>query len=99
MVQAQSVKISITHENGSPLKITNLQESKRLDGKGSVIGYDFTAIPETSGRYSTQVDINKNIFTVGNYVVKATYLSNTVTSTFSVTDSLNLGGWCNNFNR
>jgi len=86
-----AVKISISHEDGTPLEIIDLQESKRLDG-GGLIGYDFTAIPETSGRYSTQIDVTKNIFTVGNYVVKATYLSNVMTTTFSVVDSLDLEG-------
>ena len=83
------IKISISHEDGTPLEIIDLQESKRLDGSG-VIGYDFTAIPETSGRYSIEVDVVKNIFTVGNYIVKAKYLSDVMTSTFTVTDSLDL---------
>ena len=86
-----SVKISVSHEDGTPLEIIDLQESKKLEGGGGgVIGYDFTAIPETSGRYSTQIDVTKNIFTVGNYVIKATYLSNVVTATFLVVDSLDL---------
>ncbi|MCH9658729.1 lamin tail domain-containing protein [archaeon] len=84
-----SVKITVSHEDGTPLEIIDLQESKRLEGFG-VIGYDFTAIPETSGRYSTQFDVTKNIFTAGNYIVKATYLSNVATTTFSVVDSLDL---------
>ncbi|QLH04890.1 hypothetical protein C5F49_05845 [Nitrosopumilus oxyclinae] len=84
-----SVKVVISHEDGKPLQINNIQEAKRLNGAG-LINYDFTAIPETSGRYSVQVDVSKNIFTVGNYVVKAQYLSHTVTSTFSIVDSLNL---------
>ena len=84
-----SVKITVFHEDGTPLEIIDLQESKRLEG-GGVIGYDFTAIPETSGRYSTQFDVTKNIFTVGNYIVKATYLSNVGIIPFSVVDSLDL---------
>ncbi|MCV0431628.1 lamin tail domain-containing protein [Nitrosopumilus sp.] len=83
------VKVSISHEDGSPLQIVDLQETKRLGG-GGVINYDFTAIPETSGRYSVQVDATKNIFDVGNYVVKAQYLSHTITTTFSIVDSLDL---------
>jgi hypothetical protein len=83
------VKISIFHEDGTPLRINDLQEAKRLNGAG-LINYDFTAIPETSGRFSVQVDVSKNIFSVGNYVVKAQYLSHIATSTFSIADSLNL---------
>ena len=86
-----SVKISISHEDGTPLEIIDLQETKRLDGSG-VIGYDFTAIPETSGRYSVELDVTKSIFTVGNYIVKAQYLSDVMTSTFTVVDSLDLDG-------
>ena len=86
-----SVKISISHEDGTPLEIIDLQESKRLDG-GGLIGYDFTAIPETSGRYSVELDVTQNIFTVGNYIVKAEYGSDVMTSTFSITDSLDLDG-------
>ena len=84
-----AVKISISHEDGTPLQINDLQDAKRLNG-GGLINYDFTAIPETSGRYSVQVDVSKNIFSVGNYVVKAQYLSHTVTSTFSIVNSLDL---------
>ena len=84
-----SVNVMISHEDGTPLQINNIQEAKRLNGAGS-INYDFTAIPETSGRYSVQVDVSKNIFSVGNYVVKAQYLSHTATSAFSIVDSLNL---------
>ena len=86
-----SVKVTISHEGGKPLQINDIQEAKRLNGAG-LINYDFTAIPEASGRYSVQVDVSKNIFTVGNYVVKAQYLSHTSTSTFSIADSLNLEG-------
>lgn len=84
-----SVKVTISHEDGKPLQINNIQEAKRLNGAG-LINYDFTAIPEASGRYSVQLDVSKNIFSVGNYVVKAQYVSHTATSTFSIVDSLNL---------
>jgi hypothetical protein len=79
------VKISISHEDGSPLEITSLSKNNNV-----VVDYDFSAIPETSGRYSVQVDVTKNIFTAGNYVVKSEYQSLTATSLFSITDSLDL---------
>jgi len=84
-----SVKITISHEDGTPLEIVDLQGTKRLGG-GGVVSYDFTAIPETSGRYSVQVDVSQNIFTVGNYIVKAEYGSDVATSVFSIIDSLDL---------
>ncbi|MGY5150726.1 MAG: lamin tail domain-containing protein [Candidatus Nitrosopumilus sp. bin_6a] len=79
------VKISISHEDGTPLEITSLSKNENIS-----VGYSFSAIPETSGRYSVQVDVSKNIFAVGNYIVKSQYLDHTVTNTFSIEDSLDL---------
>ena len=53
---------------------------------GVIVSLDFTALPDTSGNYSLQTDVTKIIFTDGNYVVKAQYLSNTATKTFTVID-------------
>ena len=80
-----SVKISISHEDGTPLEITSLSKNNNI-----VVDYDFTAVPETSGRYSIQIDVTKNIFTTGDYVVKSQYLSDVITKTFTVVDSLDL---------
>jgi len=86
-----SVNISISHEDGSPLEIIGLpKEAKTREGSGIVVDFDFTAIPETSGSYSVQIDVAKLIFADGNYVAKAQYLDNTVTKTFTVIDSLDL---------
>ncbi|MBC8516435.1 MAG: lamin tail domain-containing protein [Nitrosopumilus sp.] len=81
------VKITISHEDGSPLEIQSLSKNNNV-----VVGYDFSAIPETSGRYSVQVDVTKNIFTTGNYVVESEYQSFTATNIFSIADSLDLKG-------
>jgi uncharacterized protein YfaS (alpha-2-macroglobulin family) len=87
------VKITISNEDGSPLEMVGLSSAgKKLSTSGVVVGYDFTAIPETSGRYSVQVDVTKNIFTTGNYMVKSEYQSITATDVFSVVDSLDLTG-------
>lgn len=80
-----SVKVSIFHEDGSPLTIDSFSKNNNI-----VVEYDFTAIPETSGLYSINVDITQNIFTVGNYIVKSQYGGFTSTDTFSVIDSLDL---------
>ena len=86
-----SVKISVLHEDGSPLEIIGLPEgSKRLSTAGIVVAYDFTAIPEISGSYSVRIDVIQNIFTAGNYIVKSEYSDNTVTKTFTVVDPLDL---------
>ena len=84
---ASGVGITIFHEDGSPLEITSLSGNSHGD---KVVDYDFSAIPETSGRYSIEVDATKSIFTVGNYVVKSTYSNFIGTATFAITDSLDL---------
>ncbi len=86
-----SVKISISHEDGTPLEIIGkLQGKQRLSTGGIVIAYDFTAIPETSGSYSTQIDITASIFSEGRYVLTSHYADNTATKTFTVIDPLDL---------
>jgi len=82
---SSSVKVSILHEDGTPLTIDSLSKNNNI-----VVGYSFSAIPETSGKYSVKVDVTKNIFTAGNYVIKSQYAANKVTSTFSIVDSLDL---------
>lgn len=91
-VTGTPVDISISHEDGTPLEILGLNSgSKTRVGVGGVnVAYDFTAIPETSGKYSMQIDITKNIFTVGNYEIKAQYSGNIATNIFTVTDPLDL---------
>jgi len=82
------VRVSISHADGSPLEITTLSGTSNKDNL--VVGYDFLAIPETSGRYLIEVDATKSIFTVGNYVVKSQYSDFTATETFTIMDSLDL---------
>jgi len=86
-----SIKISISHEDGSPLEIIGLpKEVKTRETGGVVVAVEYTAIPETSGNYSVQIDVAKLIFTEGNYVVKAQHLDYTATKTFAVIDPLDL---------
>ena len=80
-----AVDVSISHEDGTPLEITTLSKNNNVEFE-----YGFTAIPETSGRYSVQLDVSKLIFDKGNYVVKSQYGGHTVTKTFTVVDSLDL---------
>jgi len=90
---AAAVKISISHEDGSPLEIIGLPDNAKggsRDSSGIVVAYDFTAIPETSGSYSVQIDITTSIFPEGNYVVKAQYVDISTTKIFTVVDPLNL---------
>ena len=85
---SSGVRVSISHADGSPLEITTLSGTSNKDNL--VVGYDFLAIPETSGRYLIEVDATKSIFTVGNYVVKSQYSDFTATETFTIMDSLDL---------
>lgn len=85
-----SVKISISHEDGTPLKITALSGPQTKYSDNVAVAYVFTAIPETSGNYLLNLDVTKSVFTAGKYVVTSQYLDHTATSTFSVTNALDL---------
>lgn len=85
-----AVSITITHEDGSPLEILTQGKNSGLSSGGVVTGYTFSAIPETSGLYSINVDVTQNIFTVGDYVVQSQYGSVVTTGSFSVVNSLDL---------
>jgi hypothetical protein len=87
---AAGVKISISHEDGRPLEIITQGKNKNLSTEGVVTAYTFSAVPETSGLYSVSVDVTKNIFTAGNYIVKSQYGGHTMTENFAVVDSLAL---------
>ena len=88
---AASVKLSISREDGSPLEIIGLPtDFKRHEVGGVVVSLDFTAIPETSGKYSVQIDVAKLIFADGNYVVKSQYMGDIATKTFTVINPLDL---------
>lgn len=84
------VKISVSHEDGTPLKITALSGPQTKYSDNVAVAYVFTAIPETSGNYLLNLDVTKSVFTAGKYVVTSQYLDHTATSTFSVTDALDL---------
>ncbi len=80
------VKLSINHEDGAPLEISGWSKEQSLSTGSFDVALGYTAIPETSGKYSVQIDVAKNIFADGNYVVKAQYLDETATKTFTVFD-------------
>ncbi len=85
------VKISIIHEDGTPLEIIGSSgNSNSLTNDGVLVTYDFTAVPDSSGSYSTQIDITKSIFSEGNYVIQAQYLDTIATKTFSLVNPFDL---------
>ncbi len=85
------VSITISDEDRNPLEIITLPSgSKTGVNDGVVVGYAFTAVPETSGRYSIEIPVTRTVFSVGSYVVKAQYQDNAATATFEIADSLDL---------
>ena len=69
---------------------TSVKLSISHEDGGGVVSLDFTAIPETSGKYSVQIDVAKLIFADGNYVVKSQYMGDIATKTFTVINPLDL---------
>ena len=91
--QTSHVTISLYHEDGSPLKIIGLDKgggAKTREKNGQIVAYEFTAIPESSGRFSVQTSIAQNAFTEGSYVIKAEYRGLTKTTAIGITDPLKL---------
>jgi len=84
------VKISISHEDGTPLKITALSGTQTKYSNDVAIAYVFTAIPEVSGNYLLNLDVTRSVFTEGNYVIKSEFSGHVTTKTFSVTNPLDL---------
>ena len=86
-----AVYVSIKDKDGSDLAILGSTGGGRLGTTGSVVSYDFTAIPDASGRYSVSTELNRSIFNEDQYLVTAKYLKLEKSTTFSVTDDLNVG--------
>ena len=84
------VNISIRDKDGNPLTIIGDTGGGRLGTTGSVVSYDFTAVPDPSGRYSISTDLSRSIFDEGQYLVTAKYLKLSTSTVFSVSDSLAL---------
>ena len=87
-VTGAPVKISISNEDGSSLEIIGVPEGIRRTSDGIAVAYEFTAIPEASGAYYTQIDIIKNVFVEGEYVLRVDYLQHSATESFNVIDTL-----------
>jgi len=83
------VEVSIKNKDGSPLTIIGGTGSGRLGSTGSAVSYDFTAVPEKSGRYSVSTQLSRSIFEEGQYLITVKYLKLTKSTIFSVSDLLN----------
>jgi len=86
------VNVSIKDKDGNPLTIIGDTGGGRLTTTGSSVAYDFTAIPDQSGRYLVSTDLNRSIFDEGQYLVTAKYQKLSKSAFFTVSDSLNTEG-------
>jgi hypothetical protein len=89
--EASPVKISMSHKDGSPLNIVALPSgAKTRQHDGLTIAYEFTAIPDSSGRFSVQAGIVQTVFTEGTYTIKAEYQGLTKITTVGIVNPLKL---------
>jgi len=86
------VDVSIKDGDGNPLTILGDTGGGRLGSTGSNVSYDFTAVPEPSGRFSVSTQLSRSIFDEGQYLVTVKYLNLSRSITFSVADSLDVVG-------
>ena len=84
------VYVSIKDKDGNDLVILGGTGRGSLSTTGSLVSYDFTAIPNSSGRYFVSTELNRSIFQEGQYLITAEYLTHSNSVTFSVTDPLYL---------
>ena len=88
-LQNPPVKISLYHEDGSPLEIIGQKPATktRMDN-GIIVAYEFTTTPESSGRFSVQTKITPNAFAEGSYKIKAEYRGLVKTTLIGIVDPL-----------
>ncbi|NIM25528.1 MAG: hypothetical protein GTN97_06830 [Nitrosopumilaceae archaeon] len=82
------VEVSIKDKDGNPLTIIGGTGQGRLGSTGSTVSYDFTAVPDLSGRYSITTELSHSVFDEDQYLVTAKYLDISNSITFSVIDEL-----------
>ena len=85
------VNVSIKDKDGNPLTILGGTGGGRLTTTGSNVSYDFTAIPDPSGRFLVSTELNRSIFDEGQYLITAKYLHLSNNAFFTVSDSLKIG--------
>ncbi|AJW71216.1 lamin tail domain-containing protein [Nitrosopumilus adriaticus] len=88
--ETEPVKVKILTEDGKPLQIIGSADAGKLSTSGVSIGYDFTAIPESSGIFSVTTELSKLIFSEGKYLVQAKYEGLSASTSFETANSLDL---------
>jgi hypothetical protein len=86
------VNVSIKDGDGKTLSMIGDTGGGRLGSTGSAVSYDFTAIPDSSGRFEVSTQLNRSIFDEGQYLVSAKYLKISKSVPFSVSNSLGTAG-------
>ena len=90
--EVPTVKVVISTEDGKPLTVIGLPEGfKRLSTGGITVGYEYTAIPESSGFFSVNIDLQRLIFSEGKYIVSAQYTDLSTITTFEIVDLIRIG--------
>ena len=86
------VNVSIKDSDGNALSMIGDTGGGRLGSTGSSVSYDFTAVPDVSGRFAVSTQLSRSVFDDGQYLVTAKYLHLSKSVPFSVADSLALVG-------
>ena len=80
-------------EDDTSLAMRASQSSFNADIRGErFVEYDFAAVPDSSGRYSVDFVLTPGTFSAGDYTVTAKYFDRSVTTTFTVIESLSFIG-------
>lgn len=84
------VQVSITKADGTP--IISKGDPRASAAKNQDTAFSFTGIPDSSGNFEIKTSIMRNIFEKGEYLIKAKYAEISASTSFTVSDSLDLSG-------
>ena len=83
--ETPTVKLFVRDSQNSDLSMTTKPKGQNTLYYGGVdVNLDFTAIPDSSGFFTTSIDINRQLFPPGNYLISATYEGFSSTSVIEV---------------
>jgi hypothetical protein len=95
--ESATVTISLLSADGKPITMFGVPEGARTGTKDQLITvpYTFTAIPDSSGSFTSKITLNQNSFHENSYKLKAQYGSLSKTISFDVIDPLKISGSSN----
>lgn len=89
--EAIPVYVTIATEDGKPLTFIGQGKAvKKPSTDPQLETYSFSAIPDIAGNYKLDVSMTKSVFSPGTYVVTAKYDGKKTSTTFVVTDLLDV---------